>query len=111
MHSRMARINQDNDIQLRFDPDVDTALRTDPTGTVSIMVFGRPSPGLIDNLFSGAGSVLVFMPPHRQRDFGDDFLRRSDEDILRSDWEQVGIDLRNAMDQHTEGLVRHGEQI
>lgn len=86
-------------------------VRIDPIDGVTRIVVRGSGPGFFGNFFRGLGSVLEIMPPVHLHQFGAAFPRLSDEEFLWSDWERVGDDLRNAMDQHTEGLVHHGEQV
>jgi len=59
---------------------------------------------MLRNIVRGVGTLLEIHPPPRQSRVMKNLSRKTDADLLREDWEQVGRDLSYAMNQfQTEG--------
>ncbi|MDP9175556.1 MAG: hypothetical protein M3O30_17070 [Planctomycetota bacterium] len=62
----------------------------------------------LKNLLSGAGSILDIMPPARSFIIVPDFMREAPAQRVASDWAQVGIHLKHAIDKGRQEVIRHG---
>ncbi len=64
-------------------------------------------PDFLKNFIRGAGSILDILPAQQTR-FDPNVRFRTSEEAIRSDWQHVGTDLKNAMSAATPQNTTHG---